>query len=41
MPPPSLYQRTRDLEVYFDGNPDAWFARDGYGPWLPSCARWA
>ena len=34
MPPPSLYQRSRDLEVYFDGNPDAWFARDGYGPWL-------
>jgi hypothetical protein len=34
MTPVSLYQRTPDLESYFDGNPDAWFARDGYGPWL-------
>ena len=34
MTPVSLYQRSRDLEIYFDGNPDAWFARDGYGPWL-------
>ncbi len=34
MPPASLYQRTPDLEIYFAGNPDAWFARDGYGPWL-------
>jgi hypothetical protein len=34
MRPPRLYQRTQDLEVYFDGNPDAWFAGDGYGPWL-------
>jgi hypothetical protein len=33
-PPPVLYQRTKDLEAYFDQNPDAWFARDGYGPWL-------
>jgi hypothetical protein len=32
--PPRLYQRTKDLEAYFEGNPDAWFARDGYGPWL-------
>lgn len=32
--PGSLYQRSRELEIYFDGNPDAWFARDGYGPWL-------
>jgi hypothetical protein len=32
--PASLYQRSRELETYFDGNPDAWFARDGYGPWL-------
>ena len=30
----SLYQRTPDLEIYFGGNPDIWFARDGYGPWL-------
>ena len=33
-PPPLLYQRTKDLETYFEGNQDAWFARDGYGPWL-------
>ena len=33
-PPPRLYQRSKDLEAYFDRNPDAWFARDGYGPWL-------
>jgi hypothetical protein len=33
MTPPSLYQRARDLEIYFDGNPDAWFAGDAYGPW--------
>jgi hypothetical protein len=33
-PPPLLYQRTKDLEAYFEGNPEAWFARDGYGPWL-------
>ncbi len=34
MTPGNLYQRTPDLESYFAGNPDAWFARDGYGPWL-------
>ncbi len=34
-PPGALYQRTRDLESYFDGNPDIWFAGDNYGPWLP------
>jgi hypothetical protein len=33
-PPPLLYQRSKDLEAYFEGNPDAWFARDSYGPWL-------
>ncbi len=33
-PPGELYQRSRELEAYFDGNPDAWFAADGYGPWL-------
>ena len=33
-PPGELYQRSRELEAYFDGNPDAWFAGDGYGPWL-------
>ncbi len=34
MPPGALYQRTRDLEIYLDGNPDAWFAADTYGPWV-------
>jgi hypothetical protein len=34
MTPTMLYQRTRELEIYFDGNPDAWFADDAYGPWL-------
>ncbi len=33
-PPPGLYQRSKELESYFDGNPDAWFAADRYGPWL-------
>ena len=32
--PPGLYQRSKELEVYFDGNPDVWFAGDRYGPWL-------
>ena len=32
--PAGLYQRTKYLEIYFAGNPDAWFADDGYGPWL-------
>ena len=34
MPPPHLYQRGKELEAYFDGNPDIWFAADRYGPWL-------
>ena len=34
LPPPRLYQRSKDLETYFEGTPAAWFARDGYGPWL-------
>jgi hypothetical protein len=34
MTPGSLYQRSKELEVYFDGNAEAWFADDGYGPWL-------
>jgi hypothetical protein len=34
VPPPGLYQRSKELEVYFDGNPDIWFAGDRYGPWL-------
>jgi hypothetical protein len=34
MPPGELYQRSRELEAYFGGNPDAWFAGDQYGPWL-------
>ena len=33
-PPTGLYQRSRELESYFEGNPDAWFAADRYGPWL-------
>jgi len=33
-PPPRLYQRSKELEVYFEANPDAWFAGDRYGPWL-------
>ena len=33
-PPVRLYQRVKDLESYFEGNPDAWFAADAYGPWL-------
>jgi hypothetical protein len=34
MRPGDLYQRTRALECYLDGNPDAWLAADAYGPWL-------
>ena len=34
LPPTRLYQRTKELEIYFDGNPDVWFAGDSYGPWL-------
>jgi hypothetical protein len=34
LPPVALYQRSKDLEVYFEGNPEAWFAGDRYGPWL-------
>jgi hypothetical protein len=33
-PPPALYQRSKDLETYFGGNREAWFAADRYGPWL-------
>jgi hypothetical protein len=35
MPPDRLYLRTPDLESYFGGNRDCWFARDTYGPWYP------
>ena len=34
LPPPALYQRSKELEAYFDGNPGIWFAADRYGPWL-------
>jgi hypothetical protein len=34
LPPSRLYQRSKPLELYFDGNPGVWFARDTYGPWL-------
>ncbi len=33
MLPAALYQRAPGLELYFAGNPDAWFAADSYGPW--------
>ncbi|HET9896536.1 MAG TPA: hypothetical protein VFQ44_16535 [Streptosporangiaceae bacterium] len=33
MRPGQLYLRTKALEIYFDGNPEAWFAADTYGPW--------
>jgi hypothetical protein len=35
MRPGDLYQRTKSLECYLDGNPDAWLAADAYGPWRP------
>jgi hypothetical protein len=35
MRPGELYQRAKSLEIYFDGNPDAWLTADVYGPWLP------
>ncbi len=35
MQPGQLYQRAKALEIYFDGNPDAWLTADAYGPWLP------
>jgi hypothetical protein len=34
MRPGELYQRTKALESYFDGNPEIWLAADTYGPWL-------
>jgi hypothetical protein len=34
MTPTRLYQRTKYMETYFEGNPDAWFADDSYGPWF-------
>jgi len=34
MTPGSLHQRSKELELYFDGNPEARFSDDGYGPWL-------
>ena len=33
LPPDHLYLRTRDLDTYFDGNGDCFFAADRYGPW--------
>jgi len=35
MRPGGLYQRAKAMEIYFDGNPDAWLTADAYGPWLP------
>jgi hypothetical protein len=31
--PGELYLRGQELEIYFDQNPDVWFAADLYGPW--------
>jgi hypothetical protein len=39
VPPPGLYQRSKELEAYFDGNPGIWFAADRYGPWLAQLRR--
>ena len=39
MRPGDLYQRTKALESYFDGNPEIWLAADGYGPWLTQLRR--
>ncbi len=39
MRPADLYQRTKGLESYFDGNPEIWLAADGYGPWLTQLRR--
>jgi hypothetical protein len=39
MRPGDLYQRTKALESYFDGNPGIWLAADGYGPWLTQLRR--
>ena len=35
MRPGELYEQAKALEIYFDGNPDAWLTADVYGPWLP------
>jgi hypothetical protein len=32
--PPNLYVRSPELEIYFQGNPDAWFLADGYEPYI-------
>jgi hypothetical protein len=37
--PDELYQRTKALEAYFDGNPEIWLAADNYGPWLTQLRR--
>jgi len=34
LPPPFLYLRSDDLQVYLEGNPSAWFVADRYEPWL-------
>jgi hypothetical protein len=39
MRPGDLYQRTKALESYFDGNAEIWLAADGYGPWLTQLRR--
>jgi hypothetical protein len=39
MRPGDLYQRTKALESYFDGNAEIWLAADSYGPWLSQLRR--
>src|SRR4029077_9196998 len=39
MPPPGLYQRSKELEAYFDGDPDILFAGDRYRAWLAQRRR--
>ena len=39
LPPPALYQRSQELETYFDQNPEIWYAADRYGPWLAQLRR--
>lgn len=32
--PDKIYQRTSELEIYFEGNPDAWFLSPEYEPYV-------
>jgi hypothetical protein len=33
MTPAALYRRTTDMEIYLNGNAEAWFLREDYQPW--------